>query len=221
MADTETLDDLVRRVDPDRWQASRFIGDPVARADVIALYALNYELARVAGGVSNALMGEIRLTWWREAMEEVAAGKAPRKHPNVEALAASRFDPNALAALADARFTDLDEGPLKDEAAVMAYVDGTAGALAVLAALWLSLRMMTLETRLMVAQEIAEMNARSVGSDPAGGPGQRRIRGRYRFLLLVPSLVLMLGSSALLYLNSSTDCNFTDQGIDSDSDGDS
>ena len=134
MADTETLDDLVRRVDPDRWQASRFIGDPVARADVIALYALNYELARVAGGVSNALMGEIRLTWWREAMEEVAAGKAPRKHPNVEALAASRFDPNALAALADARFTDLDEGPLKDEAAVMAYVDGTAGALAVLAA---------------------------------------------------------------------------------------
>ena len=134
MADTETLDDLVRRVDPDRWLASRFIGDDTARADVIALYAMNYELARVAGGVSNALMGEIRLTWWREAMEEIAAGKPPRKHPNVEALAASKFDPNALATLAEARFTDLDEGPLKDEAAVLAYVDGTAGALAVLAA---------------------------------------------------------------------------------------
>ncbi|MEW6389959.1 MAG: squalene/phytoene synthase family protein [Pseudomonadota bacterium] len=134
MADTETLDDLVRRVDPDRWLTTRFIADPAARADVIALYGLNYELARVAGGVSNALMGEIRITWWREAMEEVAAGKTPRKHPNVEALAASGFDPNALAALADARFTDLDEGPLKDEAAVLAYVDGTAGALAVLAA---------------------------------------------------------------------------------------
>jgi phytoene/squalene synthetase len=78
MADTETLDDLVRRVDPDRWLAARFIGDAAARADVIALYGLNYELARVAGGVSNALMGEIRLTWWREAMEEVAAGK-PRE----------------------------------------------------------------------------------------------------------------------------------------------
>lgn len=134
MADTETLDDLVRRVDPDRWLTTRFIADPAARADVIALYGLNYELARVAGGVSNALMGEIRITWWREAMEEVPAGKAPRKHPNVEALAASGFDLNALAALADARFTDLDEGPLKDEAAVLAYVDGTAGALAVLAA---------------------------------------------------------------------------------------
>jgi phytoene synthase len=79
-------------------------------------------------------MGEIRITWWREAMEEIAAGKPPRKHPNVEALAASRFDPNALATLAEARFADLDEGPLKDEAAVLAYVDATAGALAVLAA---------------------------------------------------------------------------------------
>jgi len=134
MADTETLDDLVRRVDPDRWLATRFIADAAARADVMALYGLNYELARVAGGVSNALMGEIRLTWWREAMEEIAAGKAPRKHPNVEALAASGFDPSALALLADARFVDLDEGPLKDEAAVLAYIDGTAGALAVLAA---------------------------------------------------------------------------------------
>ena len=134
MADTETLDDLVRRVDPDRWLASRFIGDAAARADVVALYGLNYELARVAGGVSNALMGEIRLTWWREAMEEIAAGKTPRKHPNVEALAAARFDPNALALLAEARLADLDEGPLRDEAAVLAYVDATAGALAVLAA---------------------------------------------------------------------------------------
>lgn len=134
MADTETLDDLVRRVDPDRWLASRFIGDMAARADIIALHGLNYELARVAGGVSNALMGEIRLTWWREAMEEIAAGKPPRKHPNVEALAASDLDPNALAALAEARFADLDEGPLRDEAAVLAYVDATAGALAVLAA---------------------------------------------------------------------------------------
>jgi phytoene synthase len=134
MADTETLDDLVRRVDPDRWLASRFITDASARADVIALYGLNYELARVAGGVTNALMGEIRITWWREAMEEIAAGKPPRKHPNVEALAASKFDPNTLAVLADARFADLDDGPLKDEAAVLAYVDATAGALAVLAA---------------------------------------------------------------------------------------
>lgn len=134
MADTETLDDLVRRVDPDRWLASRFIADPAARADVIALYAFNYELARVAGGVTNALMGEIRLTWWREAMEEISAGRVPRQHPTVQAIAAARLDPLALAALAEARFADLDPAPPADEAAVLAYVDATAGALAVLAA---------------------------------------------------------------------------------------
>lgn len=132
--DTETLDDLVRRVDPDRWLASRFIADPKARADVIALIGFNYELARVAGGVSNALMGEIRLTWWREAMEEIAAGKTPRKHPNVEALATSGVDPMALAAMAEARFADLDDAPPQDEGRVLAYVDATAGALAVLMA---------------------------------------------------------------------------------------
>jgi phytoene synthase len=134
MADTETLDDLVRRVDPDRWLASRFIAEPQARADVIALYAFNYELARVAGGVSNALMGEIRLTWWREAMEEVADGKTPRKHPNVEAIAVSGIDPLALAAMAEARFADLDDAPPADEGRALAYIDATAGALAVLAA---------------------------------------------------------------------------------------
>lgn len=134
MADTETLDDLVRRVDPDRWLASRFIVDLEARADIVALYAFNYELARVAGGVSNALMGEIRLTWWREAMEEIAAGGVPRQHPTVQAIAGARLDPLALAALAEARFADLDAGPPADEAAVLAYVDATAGALAVLAA---------------------------------------------------------------------------------------
>lgn len=128
------LDDLVRRMDPDRWLASRFVADLAARADVVALLAFNYELARVAGGVTNALMGEIRLTWWREAMEELAAGQSPRKHPAVEALAASGVDPLALAQMAQARLADLEETPFADEAAVLAYLDATAGALAGLAA---------------------------------------------------------------------------------------
>ncbi|MDG2527422.1 squalene/phytoene synthase family protein [Caulobacter endophyticus] len=128
------LDDLVRRMDNDRWLASRFVSDLGARTDVVALVAFNYELARVAGGVTSALMGEIRLTWWREAMEELAAGKAPRKHPAVEALAASGADPLALAAMAEARLADLEEPPFADEAAVLAYLDATAGALATLIA---------------------------------------------------------------------------------------
>ena len=128
------LDALVRRVDPDRWLSSRFIADPKARADVVALYAFNYELARVAGGVSNALMGEIRLTWWREAMEEVAAGQPARKHPTVAAVTAARYPLTALAEMAEARMADLDAAPFADEAQVLAYVDATAGAVMMLAA---------------------------------------------------------------------------------------
>jgi hypothetical protein len=101
-------------------------------------------------------------------------------------------------------------------------------ALAVLAALWLSLRMMTLETSQLVAQEIDEIKAQRVSFDPdtqaIDDPlrdGHRRIRGRYRFLLLVPSLLLMLGSSALLYMNSSKDCNIIDQGANGDTGDDS
>ena len=128
------LDALVRRVDPDRWLASRFIADLKARADVIALYAFNYELARVAGGVSNALMGEIRLTWWREAMDEIAAGRPARKHPTVEAVAAAGYPLSALAEMADARMADLDAAPFADEAQALAYLDATAGAVMMLAA---------------------------------------------------------------------------------------
>lgn len=128
------LDALVRRVDPDRWLASRFIADPKVRADVIALYVFNYELARVAGGVSNALMGEIRLTWWREAMDEIAAGQPPRKHPTVEAVAAAGYPLAALAEMAEARMADLDAAPFETEAQVLAYVDATAGAVMMLAA---------------------------------------------------------------------------------------
>lgn len=130
----ESLDDMVRAADPDRWLSTRFIADEQARADVTALYALNIELARVAATVREPMMGEIRLTWWREAFEEVVAGKPPRKHPVIEAVLAGGFPLDALAALPDGRFADLESEPFEDDAAVLAYLDGTAGALMALAA---------------------------------------------------------------------------------------
>ncbi len=130
----ESLDGMVRRADPDRWIASRFIGDAAARADVVVLYALNHELARVASSVREPLAGEIRLTWWREAFEEINAGKPARRHPVIEAVAASAFAGEALEALPEARFPDLDVPPFDTHEAVLAYLDGTAGAVMALAA---------------------------------------------------------------------------------------
>ncbi len=136
--DPADLDALVRRADPDRWLASRFIGDRQARADVIALYAFNDELARIAPAVTNPLMGEIRLAWWREALDEIAEGRPVRRHPVAEALAEvagrRRLDLELLQGMVAARGQDLDPGPFPAAVDLYAYLDGTAGALMALAA---------------------------------------------------------------------------------------
>ena len=50
----DDLDDLIRRVDPERWLSSRFMADPIQRADVIALYAYDHELARAPRVASSS-----------------------------------------------------------------------------------------------------------------------------------------------------------------------
>lgn len=129
----DDLDQVVRRADPDRWLASRFIGDPAVRADVISLYAFNHELARVAETVREPLMGEIRLTWWREALDEIFAGGPARRHPVVDALGLAVRRRNLarapLEAMVEARFSDLEPEALADDAALDFYLDATAGAL--------------------------------------------------------------------------------------------
>jgi len=113
-APDEDLDALVRRVDGDRWLASRFVADPQARADLIALYAFDHELARAGRVTSTPLLAEIRLTWWREMLDEAYAGGPVRRHPTAQALALAigrRNLPRApLEALIDGRIAELDGG---------------------------------------------------------------------------------------------------------------
>ena len=112
----ESLDDMVRRADPDRWLASRFIGDEAARADVIAVYAFDDELSRIATAVREPLMGEIRLTWWSEAIAEIFEGRTVRRHPVTQALAVAagrrKLARQPFDAMIDARFDNLAARPL-------------------------------------------------------------------------------------------------------------
>lgn len=86
----QTLDDRLRRVDENRWLSSRF-ADVLERRAMIALYAFEYELARVHEVVSEEALGLIRFQWWRESLEGIAAwkagGSAPRRHDVTLALA--------------------------------------------------------------------------------------------------------------------------------------
>ena len=63
--------DTVRRIarsgDPDRALAALF-APRETRADLLALYAFNVELARIAEQVTEPELGAIRLQWWREAL---------------------------------------------------------------------------------------------------------------------------------------------------------
>jgi len=129
-SDPEDLDALVQRVDPDRWLSSRFIGDPDERADVVALYAYDHELARAPKVASNSLLGEIRLTWWREALDEIFEGRAVRRHPTAQALAAvvarRGLQRAPLEAMIDGRYRELDAAPMT-EVEALEWARETAG----------------------------------------------------------------------------------------------
>ena len=126
----EELDALVRRADEDRWLASRF-APPVVRRRLIAVYTVNHEIARTPETVREATLGDIRLAWWREAIEEVFAGKRPRSHPALAALHAAHEETSmpqsAWERLIDARRADLEPAPFTTRAQLEAYIDATAG----------------------------------------------------------------------------------------------
>ncbi|HVY86682.1 MAG TPA: squalene/phytoene synthase family protein [Caulobacterales bacterium] len=120
----------MRRADEDRWLAARF-APARARAHLNALCALNYEIARTAESVTQAPLGDIRLAWWREAIDEIYAGKTPRAHPTVQAFAAAVTEAGPprepIEALIAARAADLEPAPFATWADLERYVDATAG----------------------------------------------------------------------------------------------
>jgi len=105
---------------------------------VVALYALNHELARATEAAHEPLVQEIRLTWWREALDEIFAAKPVRRHPVVEAIAQAirrRDLPAApFEAMIETRIAAIDAGRPAGDAEVYDHIDATAGALMSLAA---------------------------------------------------------------------------------------
>ena len=128
--------DLVRRGDPVRFRTALF-APPDRREGLFALYAFNLELAKVAPLVSEPMIGEIRLQWWRDSLD-MAFGDGPvRRHEVVEPLAVVIRDMGLprgpFDALVDARARDLDPGFPADDDTLTAYLRDTAGSLALLA----------------------------------------------------------------------------------------
>ena len=79
-----SCEETIRKSDYDRYAAAVFARKSV-RGHLFALYAFHYEIAKTAETVSEALAGQIRLQWWRDAIGELREGKT-REHPVVLAL---------------------------------------------------------------------------------------------------------------------------------------
>lgn len=133
-------DDLARAQDEDRWLASRYAPAPLQRR-LIALYAFHTELRRIPSAVSEPPLGEIRLQWWRDALDEIRDGKPPRAHPVVEEIAAAGLAKAAfeafLAEMIDAGARPLYGEPFADAQALEAWLaqaDGGADAMAAMLA---------------------------------------------------------------------------------------
>src|SRR5215831_19686705 len=84
---------LVRGQDYDRYIAALFA--PAEHRDaLLALYAFSVEIARVRDAAREALPGEIRLQWWRDALAGQARGEA-----DANPIAAALLDTVAHCAL--------------------------------------------------------------------------------------------------------------------------
>ncbi len=159
--------DIVAKGDPDRHLAA--MAAPVeARRVLFPLYAFNVEVARAPWVASEPMIGEMRLQWWRDALEEIAQGRPVRKHEVTEPLAevldaeGARLLDQGVAA----RRWDLYRDPFEDQAHFNEYLDRTGGAL------------MWVVARALGAAEAAETVVRRYGAAAALA----------RFLQAIPEL---------------------------------
>lgn len=122
---------LVREADHDRFLADLF-APAERRPHLHALQAFNIEIARVGEIAREALTGEIRLQWWRDALAGRAHGEV-RAHPVAAALidtiARCALPGAPLQMLIDARGRDLYREPVRTLAELETYGRQTASTL--------------------------------------------------------------------------------------------
>lgn len=126
----------LRRNDRDRFQTALF-APADRRESLLALYAFNYEIARVPEVTHEPLIGQIRLQWWRDALDEIYRGAPPRRHEVAEPLARTIREHGLtrahFEAMLGARARDLDTAPPADLESLEAYAEESSAGLVLLA----------------------------------------------------------------------------------------
>lgn len=131
---------LVREADPDRYHATLF-APAGARPHLFALYAFSHEVARARDAASTPLTAEIRLQWWRDAIDGEARGDVqanPVAAALEDAILRRGLPRKPLTDLIDARLFDLYDDPMPSTANLEGYCGETSSALMRLAAIVLA-----------------------------------------------------------------------------------
>lgn len=102
-----------------------------ARRVLFPLYAFNVEVSRAPWVTAEPMIAEMRLQWWRDALEEISEGGQVRRHSVVTPLAAhlSPEDARRLDAVVGARRWDCYKDPFEDLAQQISYLRETSGTL--------------------------------------------------------------------------------------------
>jgi 15-cis-phytoene synthase len=127
---------LVKLRDRDRYWSALF-APASKRYSLLALYAFNAELNHIAISISEPMAGQIRLQWWRDAIDLASPG-TKTGNPVADALAAVILENDLPKArfieLADARTPELFGDPPADVPALKTALQAADGNLFELAA---------------------------------------------------------------------------------------
>ncbi|MBN2760919.1 MAG: squalene/phytoene synthase family protein [Rhodobacteraceae bacterium] len=166
---SDALEAKVVASDPDRYAAS-LTASPQARAKLWVLYAFNLEIARAPYLTQEPLIAQMRLQFWADVLDDIAAGKPPRAHEVAEPLATLWSEHGLPVDLGQqmiaARHWHIDRAPFADMAAWLDHIDQSAGNL-----MWLA-------ARILGATDGAETATRAMG----------RATGIAQWLQAVPAL---------------------------------
>jgi phytoene synthase len=122
---------VVRAHDRDRWLAALFAPQD-ARPHLHALCAFSYEIGRLREIIRDPPAGEIRLQWWREAIEggrRAEAQASPIAAALIDTIEKFHLPIKAFDDLLAARVFDLYDDPMPDMATFEGYCGETSSVL--------------------------------------------------------------------------------------------
>lgn len=132
--------ELVHRHDRDRFLSALFAPEK-HRDALMALYAFDVEVSRIAGIVSDPMPGEIRLQWWTDVLGSIEHGSI-EGHPVASALHsvidAYKLPVQPLLDLVEAHRFDLYSDPMPSLNDLEGYAGETVSAILQLSAIILS-----------------------------------------------------------------------------------